>query len=74
MRQLLALRRFLRQPVTIVTGVLLSGAAAKVGYGGWGAGLILASFPFYLSVVTTAILTHRLGSLVERMQARYAQA
>ena len=71
MRQLLAMRRLLRKPLTVVAGVLLSGAAAKAGYGGWGAGLILASFPFYLSVVATAMLTHRLGSMVVDMQARY---
>ncbi len=72
MRQLLAVRRFLRQPLTMVAGVLVSGAAAKLGYGGWGAGLMLASLPVYLSVVATAILTHRLGSLVESMQERHA--
>jgi hypothetical protein len=59
MRQLLAVRRLLRQPLTMVAGVLISGAAAKLGYGGWRAGLMLASLSIYLSVVATAILTHR---------------
>lgn len=68
MLQIIALRRSMQKPVMTVVGVLVAGGAAKTGYGGWVAGLILTSVSLSFSVTATAMLTRSLGAWVARMQ------
>ena len=42
MRELVALRSFIQQPLMLVLGVLIGAGAAKTGHGAWSAGGILA--------------------------------
>ncbi len=67
-RQLMRLRRFLQHPLMTVGGMLIAGGAAKTGYGGLAAGVVLTSILVDFSALATAMLTRRLQAWITCMQ------
>jgi hypothetical protein len=73
MQQLVAVRRFVQQPLMVVVGVLTGAGAAKSGHGAWAAGAILTFLSIYFGAVVTFMMTRSLGAWIARMQ-RYEKA
>ena len=68
MRQLAVARRFSRQPLMEVLGLLLVAGVAKSGYGLWAAGGILTLVPIYFGAAVLFTATRYLAVWVARMR------
>jgi hypothetical protein len=68
MRQaIIETRRFMRQPLTVVLGVVAGAGAAKSGHGAGAAAAILSFYPIYFVALASFLAARGCAALLTRL-------